>query len=520
MRKRTILAALTIVMMLFTMIPVTASAAKQQPAGEEFLELLETSYKEYVKDRSKYCDDVWNEIQQVYMEGRQCYADMENEDEYLGVPDYEAILQNLGKLTWVKNREELKDVKKRYIKEIDEEYKRHNKADYSEYSWDLIQDGLYVGKKAVNSAETFRDAAEGYSEAMTAMEWATTKEDLKDYQQEYIDSLSMVVNLCIDPNNFSEPVWEQIQNLYDEAIAAIKKTELEYELEDIAKDYLEEICSISGMTYPIPYTALEDALKELMKPVLDFFEDMDEADYTLERIEEAEEIIWDLETDLMEMKKREDAEKLVNKALEKMKALPGREHDETFYKNYIIKVQTKGASGTSVRVSWNASEELNGYIVYRASSRNGTYKKVWTTYSGTRNYYVDKKLTYGKNYYYKVKGVKDIDWSEKYTKLSKPVKGTPKLTAPAMKLSKAGVVHVLLKWGKVTGADGYQIYRSTSVNGQFKLVKTVKKGSTVQWKDTSTKKGKKYCYKMRSYDVKKDGTKKYSSYSTIKTIKR
>ena len=27
-------------------------------------------------------------------------------------------------------------------------------------------------------------------------------------------------------------------------------------------------------------------------------------------------------------------------------------------------------------------------------------------------------------------------------------------------------------------------------------------------------------YKMRSYDVKKDGTKKYSSYSTIKTIKR
>ena len=26
------------------------------------------------------------------------------------------------------------------------------------------------------------------------------------------------------------------------------------------------------MTYPIPYTALEDALKELMKPVLDFFD--------------------------------------------------------------------------------------------------------------------------------------------------------------------------------------------------------------------------------------------------------
>ena len=75
-------------------------------------------------------------------------------------------------------------------------------------------------------------------------------------------------------------------------------------------------------------------------------------------------------------------------------------------------------------------------------------------------------------------------------------------------------------WKRVTGADGYQIYRSNSVNGQFKLVKTVKKGGTVQWKDTSTKKGKKYCYKMRSYDIKKNGDKKYSVYSTIKTIKR
>jgi fibronectin type 3 domain-containing protein len=97
---------------------------------------------------------------------------------------------------------------------------------------------------------------------------------------------------------------------------------------------------------------------------------------------------------------------------------------------------------------------------------------------------------------------------------------TPKLMKPVVTLKKAGSQDVKVAWKKVTGADGYQIYRSTSINGQFKLVKTIKKGDTLSWKDTSTVKGKKYCYKVRAYDVKKDKTKKYSAYSTIKTIKR
>ena len=36
----------------------------------------------------------------------------------------------------------------------------------------------------------------------------------------------------------------------------------------------------------------------------------------------------------------------------------------------------------------------------------------------------------------------------------------------------------------------------------------------------ATVKGKTYCYKMRSYDVQKNGKKKFSGYGTIKTIKR
>ena len=520
MRKKTIIAALTIVMMLFAMIPATVSAAQKQPAGEEYVEYLETVYKEYIKDRSKYCDAVWTEIQEVYMEGRQCYANLESEDDYYEVPDYETMLEGLGKLTWVKSKKDLKEVKNRYIKEINEEYKNHKKADYSEYSWDLIQDGLYIGKKTINNAKTFSDAALGYSEAMIAMEWATTKEELKEYKEMYIDELEMMVYLYLDPDDYSAPIWQQIQDAYKAGAAAIKKAELEYELESIYEEYAEKICGLAGLAYPLSYEEIEKIMAEIMKPATEFFEEMDTSDYIYERIEEAEYIIWDLEDEFYEAKNRTDAEKMVNKALKKMKALPKRDYDESFYKNYVVKVKTAGASGTSVRVTWNAHKNLDGYIVYRASSKNGTYKEVWSTYNGKRNYYVDKKLTYGKNYFYKVKGIKYIDWNERSTKLSAPVKGTPKLVAPAVKLSKAGTADVMLKWGKVAGADGYQIYRSNSYNGQFKLVKTVKKGGTVQWKDTSTVKGKTYCYKMRTYDVQKNGKKKFSGYGAIKTIKR
>ncbi len=77
---------------------------------------------------------------------------------------------------------------------------------------------------------------------------------------------------------------------------------------------------------------------------------------------------------------------------------------------------------------------------------------------------------------------------------------------------------VKIKWKKVKGADGYQIYRSTKKKKGYKCVKTIKKGSTTSWKDTTVKGGKTYYYKMRAY--KKNGKKKvYTKYSKVKKIK-
>ena len=66
--------------------------------------------------------------------------------------------------------------------------------------------------------------------------------------------------------------------------------------------------------------------------------------------------------------------------------------------------------------------------------------------------------------------------------------------------------------------DGYYIYRRTKKSG-FKLVKTIKKGSTSSWTDTKAKKGTKYRYYVCAYVKEPSGTVK-SKYKKSAYVKR
>jgi fibronectin type 3 domain-containing protein len=80
---------------------------------------------------------------------------------------------------------------------------------------------------------------------------------------------------------------------------------------------------------------------------------------------------------------------------------------------------TAKKSGKTVALSWKKVTGATGYIVYRSTSKNGTYTKVGTT---TSLKYTDKKgLKKGKTYYYKVRAyVKVGDQNVGFTKISSP----------------------------------------------------------------------------------------------------
>lgn len=68
---------------------------------------------------------------------------------------------------------------------------------------------------------------------------------------------------------------------------------------------------------------------------------------------------------------------------------------------------------------------------------------------------------------------------------------------------------LIVKWGKISGASGYEIYRSKDGNS-FSKVKTISKNSTVSWIDAkATANGSKYQYKILAF--KKNGKKTVSS---------
>ena len=82
----------------------------------------------------------------------------------------------------------------------------------------------------------------------------------------------------------------------------------------------------------------------------------------------------------------------------------------------------------------------------------------------------------------------------------------------------AGNEMIKLNWKKVSGATGYEIYRSTSKTGTYKKVKTITSGSTLTYTNYLLSGAKTYYYKVRAYRVE-NGKTYYGSYSTIKYAK-
>ena len=100
-------------------------------------------------------------------------------------------------------------------------------------------------------------------------------------------------------------------------------------------------------------------------------------------------------------------------------------------------------------------------------------------------------------------------------KITKTFKIVPK-TISITSLKNKFLRIVTIKWNKDTSVSGYEIYRSTSQNGSYSLVKTVTRNSNNSVTFVAQKKGT-YYYKVRSY-VTVNGTKIYGDFSTIQKV--
>lgn len=86
-------------------------------------------------------------------------------------------------------------------------------------------------------------------------------------------------------------------------------------------------------------------------------------------------------------------------------------------------------------------------------------------------------------------------------------KNSPRLLAPSfVKASARNGKEIRLSWGRVAGACGYEIYRSSSSRGSMKKIASVKGNNKTSYTDKKIIKGKKYYYRIKAKGVSK-GTK-------------
>ncbi|KKK33643.1 hypothetical protein WQ57_23840 [Mesobacillus campisalis] len=174
----------------------------------------------------------------------------------------------------------------------------------------------------------------------------------------------------------------------------------------------------------------------------------------------------------------------------------------------------KAASNSynSNKINWTAASGVSGYEIYRSTSSTGTFTKVGTT-TGTS--FVDPSLTTGKVYYYKVRAYK-TGTTTSYSSFTSVVNAKPTLTTPGSpKAASSSYNSVKTSWSAVSGASGYEVYRSTSSTGTYTSV-----GSTTStsFNNSGLTTNKAYYYKIRAYRMV--GTSKvYSGYSAVVSAK-
>lgn len=175
----------------------------------------------------------------------------------------------------------------------------------------------------------------------------------------------------------------------------------------------------------------------------------------------------------------------------------------------------KSVGYNMLKVTWKAVPGAVSYEIYRSNSKNGSYTKVKTIDEVKTVSWTDKNVTTGKTYYYKIKATVALEGGTTGTGSASGAKSGKAVPAATTLKAKAGAKQIKLTWSKVSGASGYELYRSTSEDGKYSKIKTVTKGSVKSYTDKSkVSSGKMYYYKIRAYR-KVDGKKVYGEYSKV-----
>ncbi len=176
-------------------------------------------------------------------------------------------------------------------------------------------------------------------------------------------------------------------------------------------------------------------------------------------------------------------------------------------------LKASNASYNSVKLSWTKNSTASGYYIYRSADNGVTWSRIKTITKNSTVSYTNTSLVPGCTYLYKV-----VPYRTSGKTKVEGVESTVSITVTPPKSSSLSVSvsasKPKLTWKKVTGAQGYEVWRSDSYDGEYICVATITSGSAVTWTDTAT--ASNLYYKVRAYRGTNYGTA-YSPFTSVVT---
>ena len=172
--------------------------------------------------------------------------------------------------------------------------------------------------------------------------------------------------------------------------------------------------------------------------------------------------------------------------------------------------KAKAEAYNRVKLTWKKVSGVSGYQIYRKEA-GGKYKKVCTA-SWKDTSWTDKKVNPGISYIYKIRSYSMVSGTARCSGFSGEKKAKTTLSVPVVTVKVSPDLYNTVNWKKISGASGYMVYRKTA-SGKWTKLTTVKKSSTITYKDKKISANTIYEYMVRAYR-NVNGKKVTSSYKS------
>jgi fibronectin type 3 domain-containing protein len=160
----------------------------------------------------------------------------------------------------------------------------------------------------------------------------------------------------------------------------------------------------------------------------------------------------------------------------------------------------------TIRITCQAVSGADGYEIWRAVGADSGY--TWLAHSASP-VCDNSQLISGTTYYYKVRAYKIMGSTYVYGNFSAVRSARPIPETPVVTLNPSNNNGILVSWGAISGASGYEVWRAVGADSGYSQLATT---ASASFNNTGLTIGTSYYYKVRAYRTV-SGTRIYGVFS-------